>query len=579
MIAEQQTFQAEIKQLLHILVHSLYKDREIFLRELVSNASDALHKVQFEMLTNPNMLDPDAKLYIEIHPDEANRQLRIIDTGIGMTDTEMAANLGTIAHSGARDFCSACKAPRAASRPIYIGQFGVGFYSVFMIADKVEVVSRSYQPEACAFRWISEGEDTYRIEPAEKATRGTEIIIHLREDAPDFARGWKLREIIKRHSDYVAFPVYLVEPPREQAEEADAPAEAQRDQVNRQTALWRQPTSEVSEEDYETFYRDMTLDFQQPLLRIHARGDAPIQYYALLYVPQQAERSMFSLRKEPGLKLYARKVLIQEYNTDLLPDYLQFMQGVVDSEDLPLNVSRETIQANPQIAKLRQTLVRRVLGDLGRLAKNEPEQYTPIWEAFSPYLKHGVIADPAERDKLLPLLRFRSSNSPESWITLDAYIENIAQVEGQSEIYYIIADTPTAASRSPHLDPFRARGIDVLFLTETVDGFLVSSLREVRGHRLVSIDAAEIDLSEVGQAPAEQDEAQPEAVPQAELDALLGLMKSTLGAQVEDVRVSKVLAGGSAVRLVAPEGSLDRHTQRVYKMLNQEFDLPPRILG
>lgn len=565
-----QPFQAEIKQLLHILVHSLYKDREIFLRELISNASDALSKIQFEMLTNRNVLDPDVELCIEIYPEPENKTLKIVDTGIGMTAEEMSNNLGVIARSGARDFLQRLKENNSATAAELIGQFGVGFYSVFMVAEKVEVTSRSYLPDSQAYTWVSTGEDSYEIVPAEKSTRGTEVLIHLREDAAEFAQEWKIRDIIKHHSDYVSFPIYLHTPDKKEQEgEEKTP-------INQQTAIWRRPASEVDADAYNNFYRMLTADFEEPLFHIHTQGDAPIQFYALLYIPRRAERSLLNVRREPGLKLYTRKILIQEYNTDLLPDYLQFIQGVVDSEDLPLNVSRETVQANPQIAKLKQTLTRRILGDLKKLANDEPEKYAQIWNEFSQFFKHGVVSEYSDRERLLPLIRFHTSSQPEAWVSLDEYIERAKQVEGQKAIYYIIADNLSSATRSPHLDPFKARGLEVLFLTETVDGFFVNALREYEGFKLVSVDAANLDLEGVGKALEEEKTTEP--VEQETLDKVLVKVRNVLGDSIESVRVSKVLSTGSPVRLVAPEGSLDRHTQRVYQLLDREFEVPLRIL-
>jgi molecular chaperone HtpG len=575
-MAEQHVFQAEIKQLLHILVHSLYTDREIFLRELISNAADALSKMQFLQLTEQAVLDADSELYIEVYADPAARQVRIVDTGLGMTHDDLMNNLGVIAQSGVKGFLEQMQQAGDLKQSL-IGQFGVGFYSVFMVAEHVEVISRSYQPTAEAYRWASDGGESYTLEPAEKTTRGTEIIVHLREAAAEFADGWRLREIIKRHSDYVSFPIYLIQPAPEGQEEGEAAAqqtEAENKPVNQQTALWRRPAGEISPEDYDNFYRSLTLDFEPPALRIHTQSDAPIQYYALLFLPKKREGNMFSLRKQPGLKLYARKVLIQEYNADLLPDYLQFVQGVVDSEDIPLSVSRETVQTNPHMAKLKQVLKRKVLSELAKLAKNEAEAYIGFWEEMGPYLKQGVITDYEDREKLLPLLRFQSSHAAGEWTGLEDYAARMEGVEGQEAIYYLIADNAAAASHSPHLDPFRERGIEVLFLTDSMDGFMVNSLRDYKGHKLLSVDVADLDLSGVGQA-AENTEKPADA---ADLAGLVAKMKGVLGEAVSDVRVSKVLGAGSAVRLVTPEGSLDRHTQRVYQMLEKDFQAPARIL-
>ncbi|HLA45891.1 MAG TPA: molecular chaperone HtpG [Aggregatilineales bacterium] len=581
-MSEQHTFQAEIKQLLDILVHSLYTDREIFLRELVSNASDALSKIQFEILTNKDVLDADAPLKIEIYANPDNRTIRIVDTGIGMTHDEMISNLGVIAQSGAKSFMERIKDSDSGAKADLIGQFGVGFYSVFMVADKVEVTSRSYLTDESAYTWISSGEDTYEIIPAEKDNRGTEILIHLREDAADFANDYRLRQTVKQHSDYVAFPIYVMTEATKQDEESeDEEKETETEKespkpVNQQQAIWRRSSTEIEDSEYNDFYRMLTLDFEEPALRIHTHGDAPIQYYALLYIPRKSERNILSLRKEPGLKLYTRKILIQEYTTDLLPEYLYFVQGVVDSEDIPLNVSRESVQANPLIAKLKQVITRRILSELKTLSENDAEAYAKIWNEYSAYLKHGVISDYSDRERLLPLLRFHTSNSGDDLISLDEYVEHMESVEGQEEIYYITADSIAAAKRSPHLDPFRARGIDVLYLTESVDGFLVNALGDYKGHKLISADAANLDLDDVGELSEEESAA--EAIEGAALDKLLVRMRNVLGDSVESVRVSKVMSGASPVRLVAPEGAIDRHTQRVYQMLERDFEVPARIL-
>jgi len=568
------TFQAEIKQLLNILVHSLYKDREIFLRELISNASDALSKVEFEMLTNDNVVNADTELKIHISVDSDANTITISDTGIGMTDDDMISNLGIIAQSGARDFMA--KMEGAENPANLIGQFGVGFYSVFMVADKVEVTSKSHLPDVGAFTWISSGEDTYEIIPAEKSTRGTDIVIHLREDAAEFANSGSIQQAIRRHSDYIAFPIFVEDANAEPPAEGEDTPELQ--PVNQQQAIWRSSPSDVEDDAYNSFYQSFTLDFNPPRFHIHSRGDAPIQYYSLLYIPQSAERNMFSLRKEPGLKLYAKKVLIQEYTTDLLPEYLQFVQGVVDSEDIKLNVSRESIQNDPQMLKLKQIVTRKVLTELKRLANDEdnPEIFEGIWTEYSTFFKHGVISEYSDRERLLPLLRFYSSQSEDQLISLDDYVENMA--DGQDKIYYIMADSVSAASRSPHLDPLRERDINVLYLTESVDGFLSDALQDYKDHKLVNVDAAELELDGIGEPPEDDT---PEDEPDSNaLDQLLVSVRNVLGDAIESVRMSKVLksASGSPVRLVAPEGSIDRHKQRLYQMLEQEYDVPSRIL-
>ncbi|HEY6074143.1 MAG TPA: molecular chaperone HtpG, partial [Anaerolineales bacterium] len=350
------SFKAETRQLLDILIHSLYTEREIFLRELISNAADALTRMDFELLTNRKVVDPQAELAIRILPNKDEKTLTILDTGIGMTSDELVENLGTIAHSGAHAFLAAAK-EKGQKLGDVIGQFGVGFYSAFMVAESIQVISRSFQPDAQAAAWQSSGADTYSLEPAERAGRGTDVVIKLKEDALEYLEENRLREIVRKHSDFIPFPIYIGN---------------ETEQANRQTALWRQNPRQVEAKEYEEFYRQLTLDVEKPLAQAHMVVDAPVQMYALLYVPANPERGLFSLRKDDGLKLYSRKVLIQEYCKDLLPEYLRFVQGVVDSEDLPLNVSREAVQSNRVMGQLKKLVASKVIDTLKHL---EPETY------------------------------------------------------------------------------------------------------------------------------------------------------------------------------------------------------------
>ncbi|MBL1137995.1 MAG: molecular chaperone HtpG [Chloroflexi bacterium] len=560
-MAESFTFQAEIRQLLYTLVHSLYTEREIFLRELISNASDALNRMQFELLTNRDVRDVDAQLAIEIEANEEAGTLTIRDTGVGMTRQELIENLGTISKSGVRAFLEQAKSTNGHIATDLIGQFGVGFYSIFMVADEVTVNTLSYQPDSQAYRWISRGEESYEIEEGDKDVRGTEVILKLKDDAKDFLKEYTLRKIIQTHSNYIAFPIYIGE--------SEEPANARQ-------AIWRRPASEVSDEDYHNFYRALTMDFEAPLAHIHTSADAPVQYYALLYLPAKAERNMFSLRKEPGLQLYARKVLIQDYCTDLLPEYLYFVQGAVDSEDLPLNVSRETVQANKLMAGLKKAITGRILRYLNDLAKNDVEKYAAFWAEFGPFLKQGMIADPDNRDRLQALLRFYSTRSEDTLTSLQDYVERMQEVENQQEIYYVLGDSKSVASHSPHLDPFRERGIEVLYFTETVDSFLINSLFEFNGHKLRNVDDESLDLSEIG-SPQEP-EATNESLEEDSLEGVRSRFADILGDRVQSVRISKVLTGNNPARLVSPEGTLDRHTQRVYRLLERDYEVPRKIL-
>lgn len=560
-MAETFTFKAEIQQLLNILVHSLYTERDIFLRELVSNASDALSRVQFEQLTNADVVSAEAELRITLRTDEAAKTLTISDSGIGMTHSEMAENLGVIAHSGAKTFIEAMKSsPNTSALQDVIGQFGVGFYSVFMVADKVQVVSRSYRPGEQAYVWESTGGDTYTIEPAEREARGTDVIVYLKEDAREFLQEWKLKEIIRKHSDYVPFPIYV----------GDAT-----EPTNRRTAMWRQDSREISAEQYDEFYRNFTLDFNAPLHHIHMRADVPLQFYALLYIPSSTEQNMFSLRKEPGLKLYARKVLIQEYTKDLLPEYLQFVQGVVDSEDLPLNVSRESVQANRVMANLKKTLTSKVLGDLKRMAKNDLEHYLSIYQVFGRLIKQGMVVSPQDREDIEPLLYFSSThaNNPNTLISLADYTSRLAQ--NQDDIYYIIGTDFHSANRSPHLDAFRQRGIEVLYFTDPIDSFMIMGLDEYSGHKLRSVDEADIDLSDIGEL--QETESKHEALQEDAFGALRGRFTVVLGERVREVRESKTLTNSPA-RLVSDDAAANRNMFRINRLLDREYELPVKIL-
>jgi molecular chaperone HtpG len=556
------TFQAEIKQLLDILVHSLYTEREIFLRELVSNASDALNRVQFEMLTNNAVQDADLPLEIRIDIDSEGGTITISDTGIGMTREDMVNNLGVIARSGAKAFIETMKAAQnGASAENIIGQFGVGFYSVFMVADKVRVVSRAYHQDAEAIAWESTGGDTYTLEPAERAHRGTDIIVHLKADDREFLNAWKVKETIRRHSDYVAFPIFV--------DDDEEP-------TNKQTALWRQPTGDITDEQYDDFYKSLTLDFNKPLRRIHMRADVPLQFYALLYFPSSSEPNMFNLRKEPGLKLYVRKVLIQEYSRDLLPEYLQFVQGVVDSEDLPLNVTRESLQANRIMINLRKTLTSRVISELKRMASSQRDEFITFFNEFGHFLKHGILMEANERADLESLLVFNSTadDSPDTWVTLDEYVGRLAT--NQTDIYYILGDDIQSAKHSPHLDAFRQRGIEVLYFTDRADVVLLNALNEFKGHTLRAVDESGIDLSDIG-TPKEDETPQRDPLPEADFAAVRDRFAAVLGERVREVRASKTLVGSPA-RLVSDEDAAVRQMARINRLLERDAETPVKIL-
>ncbi|MCL4869105.1 MAG: molecular chaperone HtpG [Anaerolineae bacterium] len=555
-------FKAEIKQLLDILVHSLYKERDIFLRELISNASDALTRLHFESLTNNEIFDAGAELAIHVdvvknEDENAPKQIVIRDSGLGMTREELIENLGTIAQSGAKAFLQQVKAANASNAGEIIGQFGVGFYSVFMVASEVRVVSRSYKPDAAAAAWVSTGDDSFHVEAADKPNRGTEIFITLRPDAAEYANEWKLNQIIKTHSDYVSFPIYVGEK-----------------QANQQESLWRKNPSEVAAEDYKKFYQQLTMDFADPLATIHATADAPVNVRMLLFVPTKREKPILAARKEPGVKLYTRNVMIQEYCPDLLPKWLDFVDGVVDSEDLPLNVSRETVQNTRLMRQLAKTVRGRVLRELKRVAEKEPEKYTPFWNEFGRILKEGLVTDMEAKEEILPLLRFHTSHTPTDLASLDNYVERMA--EGQEVIYYVLGDSLESVQHSPHLDPFKSRKLEVLYLIDPLDPFMTPVLNEYKGKPLKNVDDAELTLPESEDAAAEEPPAA-DTLPDKLFNQLVGRCVTTLGDRVTEVRPSKLLKG-SPVRLVSPENEANRDMQRIYRLLDKEFTLPKKIL-
>ena len=549
-------FKAETRQLLDILIHSLYTEREIFLRELISNASDALTRMNFEIQKNRDILDPDVELAITIISNPQSNTLTISDTGIGMTSEELVENLGTIAHSGAKAFVTAAQ-EGAKNLSDIIGRFGVGFYSAFMVAESIKVISRSQQPETSAASWYCTGDDTFIVEPAQKIDRGTTVIITLKEDAKEFAQENRLREVIKKHSDFISFPIYLGE---------------KKEQANQQTALWRQAPRKVEKKDYDDFYHQLTLEFSLPLIHIHLSVDAPVQMYAILYVPSKSERNMFSIRKEDGVKLYSCNVLIQEYCRDVLPEYYRFIQGVVDTEDIPLNVSRETIQANRIMVNLKKLITSKVTASLEKLAKDEPDNYSKFWEEYGHYVKEGVVVEQTELEFLYPLLRYHTTNFLDQWSSLDDYLGRMKPE--QDNIYYILGDDERSVVYSPHLDIIRKYGFEVLLLTEPIDPFMVVRLAKYKDHSLVNVSSPALKLPSIEMGP--EGETIPTLGPEDWI-SLIQRFKSQLGEKVTDVRMTDRLSGSPA-RLVDPEGAPNQEMQRMYRLLQEDFKTQIKVL-
>ncbi len=549
--AETRQFQTEVKQLLDILVHSLYSQREIFLRELISNASDALHRMKFEMLTNQNVVDPDAELAIYITSDPEAGTLTIRDTGVGMTREELIENLGTIAHSGAAQFLKALQEQQQSGEAIeQIGQFGVGFYSVFMVADEVRVTTRSFRPDADAWTWISSGDDSYTLEPADKPERGTTIEIKLKKDAGEFAEPWRIKAIIHKYSDFVTFPIYVGD---------------EKEPVNRRQAIWRLQASQISDDEANEFYRQLTLAFDDPLARIHVQTDAPVQIYALLYIPGKLDRTLLGLKQDYGLRLYSHKIRIQDRNKDLLPGYLRFVEGVVDSDDIPLNVSREMVQQSRVMSKIKAVLTRKVLGELNRMAEKEPETYETFWREFGIFIKEGITTEPKDHEKLIPLLRFYSTKSEEKPISLADYIAR-AKPE-QKTIYYIAGESLAAMKRSPHLEYFRQQDIEVLYFDQPVDAFLPQAIGKYEDFEFQNVDRAELK------------ELEPEETPEAPegFEKLAARAKQVLGDKITEARPSQRLVSAPA-RLAAPQGVIDSSLQRIRRLMEEDYAAPQMIL-
>jgi HSP90 family molecular chaperone len=473
-----------------------------------------------------------------------------------MTSDELVENLGTIAHSGARAFMAAAK-EGAKNLSDMIGQFGVGFYSAFMVADWIRVTSRSYLPESSAAEWFCTGNDTYTIGPAQKIDRGTCIELKLKDDAVEFTQESRLREVIKKHSDFISYPIYLGE---------------KHEQINKQTAIWRQLPRKVEEKEYEEFYHQLTLDFSPPITHLHLAVDAPVQMYAILYIPSKSDRNPFSNRKEDGVKLYSCNVLIQEYCKDVLPEYYRFIQGVVDTEDLPLNVSRETVQANRVMANLKTLITSKVTGALEKLAKDDVEKYTQFWDEFGRYIKEGVAIEQTEPESLYPLLRFHTTHNSDQWSSLGDYL--VRMKDGQGDIYYIMGDDERSVVYSPHLDIINKYGFEVLLLTEPIDAFLIVRLTKYKDHSLVNVSASNLKLPKL--EPGPETEKTPELDPGAWV-SLVERFKTSLKEAVTDVRMTDRLSNSPA-RLVDAVGTPNQEMQRVYRLLKEDFEAPKKVL-
>lgn len=550
-------FQTEVKQLLQLMIHSLYSNKEIFVRELVSNAADAADKLRFKALSDASLFEDDANLRVRISFDKEQRTITVSDNGIGMTRDDVIDNLGTIAKSGTKEFFSNLSGDQAKDSQL-IGQFGVGFYSAFIVADKVTVKTRAAgAPTSQGVQWESAGEGEFTISDIEKTTRGTDVILHLREGEDEFLDSWKLKDIITRYSDHISLPVqtWREEQPEHEGPDGEtvAAVPGEWETINRATALWTRDKSEISDEEYKEFYKHIAHDFEEPLTWSHNRVEGTHDYTSLLYVPKKAPWDLWNRDVKHGLKLYVQRVFIMDDAEQFMPGYLRFIKGVLDSNDLPLNVSREILQDNKITTAMRKACTKRVLQMLSKLAK-DPEQYQIFWKAFGNVLKEGPAEDMANREKIAALLRFASTHedTAEQTVSLADYVSRMK--EGQSKIYYVTADSYEAAKSSPHLEVFRKKGVEVLLMYDRVDEWLVSHLNEFDGKQLQSVTRGELDLGELDD---EEEKAQQEELEKANA-GLVERVKSALGDEVKEVRVTHRLTDSPACVVT---GDYDMSTQ------------------
>jgi molecular chaperone HtpG len=565
-------FETEVKHLLHLMIHSLYSNKEIFLRELISNASDAADKLRFLALSDESLYEGDSDLKIRLEVDKEQRLIKVIDNGIGMSRSEVQEHIGTIAKSGTKQFFEALTGDQAKDSEL-IGQFGVGFYSAFIVADKVTLITRKAgAPKNEGVRWESAGEGDYTIETVDKEKRGTEIILHLKESESEFLDGYRIRSIVRKFSDHISLPIVMDKeiPPSyddEEKEEENKPAPViEEETVNSASALWTKARQDISEDDYNQFYKHVGHDFQDPLAYVHSKVEGTNEYTLLLYVPSRAPFDLWDRDNKHGVKLYIRKVFITDDAEQLMPRYLRFIKGVVDANSLPLNVSREILQQSKQISTIKSGAVKKVLGMLEGMAKNEPEKYEKFWTEFGAVIKEGPIEDHANKERIAKLLRFASTfnDSDKQSVSLEDYVGRMK--EGQEKIYYVTADSYAAAKNSPHLEIFRKKGIEVLLLSDRVDEWLVSSLDEFDGKHLQSIAKGQLDL---GKLDDEEEKKHQEEVSK-DFESVLNQIKEVLGDKVSEVRVSHRLTESPAC-LVSDIYGMSLNMERIMKEAGQKM--------
>ncbi len=567
---ETHAFQTEVSQLLKLMIHALYSNKEIFLRELISNSSDALDKLRFEAVSNDTLTEGEEELSIEINFDKKARTISILDNGIGMTRDEVVANIGTIANSGTKKFLETLSGDQAKDSNL-IGQFGVGFYASFIVADEVVLTTRrAGDDKSSATKWVSQGEGDFTLETVEKESKGTEIVLHLKKDMDEFLDEYRLKTIITTYSDHISFPIKMWK--NETDDEGKETDKKTLEQVNKATALWLQAKSNIKKEEYKNFYQTLSHDFEEPLATIHNRVEGTLEYTSLFFIPKKAPFDLYDRDRRYGLKLYVKRVFIMDDAENLLPAYLRFVRGVVDSDDLPLNVSREILQSNKVVTKIRSASVKRILGTIEKLAKaKKPDNFNLFWDQFGNLMKEGIVEDFANKEKISKLLRFSttdkdSTNEPR--VSLENYVDRMAKE--QKAIYYITADSYAAASGSPHLEIFRKKGIEVILLSEKIDEWLVSHLTEFDGKSLKSITSADLEeFSEDEKDLSEDDKKSREKLSEK--------VKTALGDLVSDVQMTSRLTGSPAC-VVSASGDMSAHMARMMEQMGQAIPQQKPVL-
>jgi len=569
---EKHAFQTEVKQLLHLMINSLYTHKEIFLRELVSNASDACDKLRFEALTDNSLYDNDDQLKVEVEFDAEANTVIIRDNGIGMNKKEVIANIGTIAQSGTAKFVEKMKASDEHDASL-IGQFGVGFYSSFLVADNVELHTRRAGSKT-GIKWISKGDGEYTLETVKKDSRGTEIKLHLREEASEFASDFRLRDIIKKYSNHISIPIMMhkaAEPTAEGEEDKKADQAPEWEQVNGGTPIWALPKNQVTDEQYSTFYTGLSYDPEPPALVLHNRVEGNLEYNSLFFVPSKAPFDLWDREQRHGVKLYVKRVFISDDAKNLMPNYLRFVRGLVDATDLPLNISREFLQDNPLLTKIRNASVKKVLTELKKLASKDAEKYQAVWNEFGKVIKEGIAEDHANHDRITPLMRFASTHNDDDTqnVSFADYVSRMK--DDQKEIFFITAETHAGAKASPHMEIFKKRGIEVLLLSDPIDEWVVNQLNEVEGKTLKSIAKGDVDLGE------DKDSKESEEKKEEAIKPLLEKIKDALGDEVKEVKMSSRLVDSPSC-LVADQFGMGGNMERIMKSMGQEMPEEKPIL-